>query len=279
MTTPAKKYQNVSYRELISFSEHNPNRHRVLESIEVPTSLSDSSLDSLYLKGYTSLHLNPAGILSVISCISDPALYSLSPEHTRIEQLIELSTSLQQETDGLKNTSLMRKRKKLHDLIAAAYNGSRMEEKDYLDLYHGLSIMRQVHFVLLKEIVQDQIEDGTLCSSSLKGELLFSSDPTTWKRDQPVWIADYRGRWVALPSEMNAQPLTSFLSDWLLTIEQHGWIVQWPEVDATKTELVEQLSLLPTWKDTDRKLTKDVLAVRLGKAKALHLFSTMNLNI
>jgi hypothetical protein len=117
MTTPAKKYQNVSYRELLSFSEHNPNRHRVLESIEVPTSLSDSSLDSLYLKGYTSLHLNPAGILSVISCISDPALYSLSPEHTRIEQLIELSTSLQQQTDGLKNTSLMRKRKKLHDLL------------------------------------------------------------------------------------------------------------------------------------------------------------------
>lgn len=104
MTTPAKKYQNVSYRELISFSEQNPNRHRVLESIEVPTSLSDSSLDSLYLKGYTSLHLNPAGILSVISCISDPALYALSPEHTRIEQLIELSTSLQQQTDGLKNT-------------------------------------------------------------------------------------------------------------------------------------------------------------------------------
>jgi hypothetical protein len=278
MTTPFKKYQNVSYRELLSFSEHNPNRHRVLESIEVPTSLSDSSLDNLYLKGYTSLHLNPSGILSVISCISDPALYSLSPEHTRIEQLIELSTSLQQQTDGLKNTSLMRKRKKLHDLIAAAYNGSRIEEKDYLDLYHGLSIMCQVQFVLLKEIVQDQIEDGTHGNSALKGEIVFSSDPTTWKRDQPVWIADYRGRWVALASEMNAQPLTTILSEWLITMEQHGWIVQWPEVDATKIELVEQLSVLATWKDTDRKLSKDILSVRLGKAKSLQMFSTFNLN-
>jgi hypothetical protein len=273
MTTPARKYQNVSYKELISFSEHNPNRHRVLESIEVPTSLSDSSLERLNLTGYTSLHLNPSGILSVISCISDPALYSLSPEHTRIEQLIELSTALQKETDGLKNTSLMRKRKKLHDLIAAAYNGSRMEEKEYLDLYHGLSIMRETHFVLMKELVQDQIEDGTVFSSSLKGEILFSSDPTTWKRDHPIWIADYRGRWVALPTEMNAQPLTSFLSEWLITIEQNGWVVQWPDVDGPKTELVEQLRALPTWKDTDLKLTKDILSVRLGKAKTLQLLS------
>jgi hypothetical protein len=75
--------------------------------------------------------------LSVISCISDPALYSLSPEHTRIEQLIELTTSLQQQTDGLKNTSLMRKRKKLQDLIAAAYNGSKIEEKDSTDCLHA----------------------------------------------------------------------------------------------------------------------------------------------
>ena len=275
MTTPAKKYQNVSYKELLAFSEHNPNRHRVLESIEVPTSLSDSSLDSMFLTGYTSLHLNPAGILSVISCISDPALYSLSPEHTRIEQLIELTTSLQQQTDGLKNSSLMRKRKKLHDLIAAAYNGSKIEEKDYLTLYHGLSIMCQTHFVLLKEVVQDQIEDGLPSNSALKGEILFSSDPSTWKRDQPIWIADYRGRWVALATEMNAQPLTQFLSEWLTTIEQHGWIIQWPEFDAPKTELVERLSALPTWKETDRKLTKDVLSVRLGKALALQLFSSL----
>ena len=271
---PAKKYQNVSYSELLSFSEHNPNRHRVLESIELPTSLSDTSLTSLFLTGYTSLHLNPAGILSVMSCIADPALYSLCPEHTRIEQLNQLSTSLQQQTDGLKNTSLMRKRKKIHDLIAAAYNGSKMEEKDYLVLYHGLSIMSQVHFILLKEMVQDQVEDGVQYNSALKGEILFSSDPTTWKRDHPVWIADYRGRWVALPSEMNAKPLPTFLPEWLTTIEQHGWMIQWPEMDGTKKELVERLSALPSWKDTDQKLTKDILSVRLGKALTLQLFAS-----
>jgi hypothetical protein len=134
--------------------------------------------------------------------------------------------------------------------------------------------MCQTQFVILKEMVQDQIEDGTQYNSSLKGEILFSSDPTTWKREHPIWIADYRGRWVALPTEMNAQPLTTFLSEWLTTIEQHGWVVQWPEVDATKVELVERLSVLPNWKDTDRKLTKDILSVRLGKTSTLHLFSS-----
>jgi hypothetical protein len=274
MTTPAKKYQNVSYKELIGFSEHNPNRHRVLESIELPTTLSDTSMDKLYLTGYTSLNLNPTGILSVMVCISDPALYSLSPEHTRIEKLIELSTSLQQQTDGLKNTSLLRKRKKIHDLIAASYNGSKMEEKDYLDLYHGLSIMTQNQFILLKETVQDSIEDGVQYDSAMKGEILFSSDPTTWKRDHPIWIADYRGRWVALPTEINAQLLTTFLPQWLTTIEQHGWIVQWPSIDLPKNELVERLSVMPSWKETDKKLLKDTLSARLGKALALQLFTS-----
>jgi len=278
MTTPVKKYQNVSYKELLSYSEHNPNRHRVLESIELPATLSDSSLEKMFLSGYTSLNLNPTGIVSVISCIADPALYSLSPEHTRVEQLIQLSTSLQQQTDNLKNTSLSRKRKKLHDLIATAYNNGKMEEKDYLDLYHGLSIMTQTQFILLKEIVQDQIEDGTQCDSALKGEILFSSDPSTWKREHPVWIADYRGRWVALPTEMNAQPILSLIPTWLTTIEQHGWIVKWPEVDATKKELVERLSVLPNWKDTDQKLVKDILAVRLGKALSLQLFNSWSMN-
>jgi hypothetical protein len=274
MTTPVKKYQNVSYKELLSYSEHNPNRDRVLESIELPTTLSDSSLEKLFLTGYTSLHLQPTGILSVFACIVDPALYSLSPEHTRVEQLNHLSTALQEQSDELKNTSLSRKRKKLNELIGTAYNNGKMEEKDYLDLYHGISMMRKTQFILLKEMVQDQIEDGTQYNSALKGEILFSSDPTTWKMDQPTWIADYRGRWVALPSEMNAQSIHSLLPTWLTTIEQNGWIIKWPEIDATKKELVERLSVFPNWKETDNKLLKETLSVRLGKTLTLQLFTT-----
>ena len=283
MTTPHKQYQNVSFGELLAFSKQNPNRHRPLESIEVHIAATDPSLDSFHLPGYTSFNVNPAGIISILSCISDPQFYSLAPANARMQQLIEYSTKLQQQTDDLTHTSLARKRKKIHDLIAVSYNGGTFQEKDYLDLYHGLSLMTKQHFILIKEAVQDHIEDPlserrgmdheTKCESSHKGEIIFSSDPMTWNHDYTLWVADYRGRWVAIPSEIHAQPLSTIAADWLCTMEQHGWTVQWPEIDATKIQLVSQLSQLPTWKETDRKLTKDVLSVRLGRALSLRVFA------
>jgi hypothetical protein len=41
MTTPVKQYQNVSFKELLSYSENNPNRTRTLDSIEI---VSDKSI-------------------------------------------------------------------------------------------------------------------------------------------------------------------------------------------------------------------------------------------
>jgi hypothetical protein len=273
MTTPAKKYQNVSYQELISYSENNPNRHRTLESIEVHRPTQENSLNPLGLIGYRSTDVNPANILSILVCLQDPNDYHLAPNHSRIQQLINLTTKLQERTEELKNTSLMRKRKKIHDLIAAAYNGTAFQEKDYLDLYQGVAHLTNQHFILIKEAVHDQIENEKQYDSALKGEVIFSSDPTTWKKENAVWVADYRGRWVAIPTEMNSSPLLTILPAWLTTMEQTGWIVQWPESDLTKKELVERLSILPTWKETDHKLVKDVLSVRLGRAMVIQTFS------
>ena len=276
MTTPVKQYQNVSFKELISYSENNPNRNRTLDSIEIqsikPT--QETSLDKLGLKGYTAFTLNPTGVVSLFACIQDPTTYSLSARGARTQQIIELTTKLQEQTEQLKNTALSRKRRKIHDLIGASYNGTAFEDKDYLELFSGLSQMRDMHFVLMKSAVQEDIEEGEKqYDSSLKGEVVFSTDPSTWKRDNPVWVADYRARWVAIPSEQNAQDLHKIIATWLSTTEQTGWIVQWPEVDGTKVEIVEQLSALPTWQATDKKLTKEVLATRLGRANAIKVFT------
>ena len=276
MTTPVKQYQNVSFKELISYSENNPNRNRTLDSIEIqsikPT--QETSLDKLGLKGYTAFTLNPTGVVSLFACIQDPTTYSLSARGARTQQIIELTTKLQEQTEQLKNTALSRKRRKIHDLIGASYNGTAFEDKDYLELFSGLSQMRDMHFVLMKSSVQEDIEEGEKqYDSSLKGEVVFSTDPTTWKRDNPVWVADYRARWVAIPSEQNAQDLHKIIATWLSTTEQTGWIVQWPEVDGTKAEIVEQLSSLPTWQATDKKLTKEVLATRLGRANTIKVFT------
>ena len=123
MTTPVKQYQNVSYKELISYSEKNPNRTRLLDSIEIHNikPSQETSLEMLGLKGYTAVNLNPSGVLGLMACINDPTYYSLSTVSTRTQQIIDIATKLQQQTDELKNTSISRKRKKLHDLIGSVY--------------------------------------------------------------------------------------------------------------------------------------------------------------
>jgi hypothetical protein len=276
MTTPVRQYQNVSFKELIAYSENNPNRSRTLASIEIQTAAApqETSLDKLGLKGYTAFTLNPSGVMSLFACIQDPTTYSLSAKGARAQLIIDLTTKLQEQTDELKNTALARKRRKIHDLIAASYNGSPFEDKDYLDLFSGLSLMRNCHFVLMKSAVQEDIEEGEKqYDSALKGEIVFSSNPTTWKRCNPIWVADYRARWVAIPSEQSSTDLHKILATWLSTVEQTGWVVQWPEEDGTKAEIVDKLATLPTWQATDKKLSKEVLAARLGRANAIQVFT------
>jgi hypothetical protein len=274
MTTPAKKYQNVSYKELIAFSDHNPNRSRTLASVSQAPLKVDTSLDKLGLKGYTAASISPSGILSILACIDDPNYYALAPKHARTQMLIDLSTSLQQQTDNLMQASLVRKRKKIHDLIGAAYNGAFFEDKEYLDLFHAIGTMRNLQFILMKEAIQDKIEDHDVqYNNALKGEIIFSSPPNTWKRNTPTWVVDYRAQWVAVPSEQHAVDMNQWLSTWLSTVEQKGWTVQWPEVEGTKNELIDKLIVYPEWRETDRKMLKETLSARLGRLQTMSLFT------
>ena len=78
---------------------------------------------------------------------------------------------------------------------------------------------------------------------------------------------------MAIPSENNAEDAKKIIGTWLSNSEQGGWIVKWPEIDGTKTDIVEQLSLLPNWQVTDKKLTKEILSARLGKYNTIKLFT------
>jgi len=262
-----KQYQNVSYSELISYSENNPNRTKSLDSIEVH--VQDLSLDNIGLKHYKAINLNPTGIISLMACINDTDYYSLASISARTQIIIDLATKLQQQTDELKNTSISRKRKKLSELIGAAYNGSTFQEKEYHEIFHGLSIMCNIQFILIKSAEQDKVEEGKY--SGLKGEILFSSSPVNWKIDVPIWIVDYHARWVAIPSD-NIHT-HKIVANWLADIEYTGWIIKWPEIGDTKTEIIEKLSQLSIWQDTDKKVNKEILSVRLGRAMCIQLFS------
>jgi hypothetical protein len=270
-----KKYQNVSFEELMEYSKINPNRNQTLTSIEIQTAknIEETSLDKLGLRGYKAYNLNPSGILSVVACINDSGNYSIMSKSARLQTISKLTTDLQTKSDILKNSHLSRKRKKIYDLIGSAYNNSKFETKEYIDLYAGIATILDIQFILMKSAEQEISESGEIIESGYKGEIHFSSNPENWKYDNPTWIADYHGRWVALPLDTHSKPLKKFIAQWITQIEQQGWLIQWPEVDATKTELVNKLSLLPTWDEKDKKLTKDVLSQRLGKANTIRVFT------
>ena len=180
-----KNYQNVSYKELLSYSQNNPNRTRELESIEIHVK-PDLSLKKIGLPHFNSMNLNPSGMISLITCINDPTYYSLASISARTQLIMDTTTKLQAKTDDLKNTSLGRKRKKIRELISSAYNGSPLEDKDYYDLFNGLSMIRNIQFILIKSNPENIETNG------LKGEIVFGSNPTNWKIDVPIWIVDYR---------------------------------------------------------------------------------------
>jgi hypothetical protein len=276
MTTPVRQYQNISYKELMSFTENNPNRDRNLTPIEIQTiiPLQETPLDILGLKGYTAFNLNPSGPISLCVCINNPNYYMIANKGAKLQSIIDMTTYLQEKTEELKNSHLSRKRKKIHDLIGSAYNGTRLEDKEYTDIFSGISFIQNTQFVLMKSAVQENIEEGEKqYSDSYKGEIVFSSNPINWKKDVPTWIADFRARWVAIPTEQYAMPINKVIGEWLSTIEQKGWIIQWPESELTKTEIIEYLSVLPTWQQSDKSLKKEVLASRLGKSMCIKLFT------
>jgi hypothetical protein len=237
-------------------------------------------LHKLNLPDYISSVIQPAGILGICTCITDPNYYYMALPNVRTQMLIDLATTLQKKTDDLKVTSIARKRKKIYDLIGASFNMSPMTDKDYMDLFQGISVMCQLQFILIKETVQETIEGDpskpvTIDESALKGEILFATNPITWSKEYPIWIVDYHGRWIATPHTVTPDHIYRIVRDWVNDIQYSGWIVQWPEIEATKVELVTQLQEHPTWQESDRKLSKDVLSARLGRIQTLQTLGAL----
>ena len=279
--TQTNKYKNISFNELLECIKINPNKNHKLNSIEIKPIIKSqyNSLESLGLQNYNSYNLTPSGILSIFAYILHQDTYSMLPLSSKSIMISELATELQQKTDELKNTHLSRKRKKIHDLIGASYNSPIMNDKEYLELFNGLSFLTNNNFILLKSSTSDdtKLEITDFTGSGYKGEIYFSSDPINWKRNTPVWIADYKGRWISTTE--SSEPIHLLLSIWLSHCEQNGWIIQWPEIDGTKEYIIEQLSLLPTWNLTDKSHKKDILSKRLGKAKVIELFTKWMMKI
>jgi hypothetical protein len=249
---PTKTYQNFSYEELLSFSHKNPYRTRTLNSVEILQ--KEDTLEWVGLPQYTIQELQPTGWISLCACIDNPSYYSLASVSARSTLLMDLTTSLQQKTEQLKTSSLSRKRKKIYDLISSDYDQRLLEPKEVVDLVQGLCAIQQVHFIMIHKECK---------------RISFSSDPTQWNSDYPIWIIDGKARWIA-----NSLTQSTHHS-WLSSIESE-WQIQWPDWNGTKAECVAVLSTLPDWKEEDQKELKDILAKRFSRHQTLEAFKNLN---
>lgn len=308
MTSKPKVYSNYRFDELIAFSQQNPHRSRRLSPMEFGR--GDKSRKEREKEGrqeieekeggheeknisgwagYTVQTVEPSGLLSMVVCMEDPHAYALSTPFIRAQQVMDVCTRLQERTEELKNGPLLRKRKRIYELLGALYHGTTvLEEKDYADLFLALEVFQDAHFIRLHRTVQDRMEGTGGSVKKTEGvttraqqlqqpqeayTLSFSSSPLLWKKERPVWLVDSHGRWIAIPTD-TVQPMMEGMGKWLRSVEEKGWKIEWPESEGSKTEIVEQLTTLGVWTEGDKKLTKDILAVRLGREKTLRRFTS-----
>ena len=284
-SAPQKQYQNIAVAELFAWLQTNPNRSRNLAPIEVEKTAATEgpaagSLENMGIPHITVASLNPSNLLSLFHWIADP-LYALALPTVRTAMLRDFATKLQESTDHLQGTSLARKRRRVHDWIGAIAGGglikddrighstvrsSAVAEDEWLECYGALATLQGRQIILVKRQTTEDGED-VLGGTGLQGEIHFATNPANWDSRLPVWIADYRGRWI---SETAATEVN--FGQWLGAVEGMGWIVEWPEADGTKESIVGELKGQPTWTAADAKLRKEVLAKRLGRINTLAAF-------
>jgi hypothetical protein len=186
--------------------------------------------------------------------------------------LRELATTLQVETDRLSGTKLARKRRRIYDGIGALCNGAPMKDDDALDLFCGLAFLCNLQLVFVH--LADSVESAGAGAGAGAGaatdlhKLTFSSDPRTWSTETPTWIVEAHGRWIAQPPEESN--VLRRISAWLSDLDENKkWVIEWPEAEGTKAELIDALMDNPTWQPAHAKLLKEALAKKLGRWKSI----------
>jgi hypothetical protein len=283
--------QNVSFHELISWSEKNPNRSKSLTPIEICTdgdilrmremsSKEENTLETIRLPNFESVTLTPSGILSAIAYATD-TIYQNSSAKARQILLRDFATRLQIATDNLAGTALARKRRKIHDGIGALSNSSTVKPEEWLDLFSSLAVMNNVQLIFVQlskveltetdyknalqsKLSQNEVIDGDGDDDETSQKTIyFSHNPSLWSKTNKTWIVDYYGRWIATPQ--NDENIRDIV-DWIDDIEIYGWKVMWPDYSSfTKEDIVKQLSGFPSWKPEHSKLKKDILVMRFAK--------------
>uniref|UniRef100_A0A6C0K4L0 Uncharacterized protein n=1 Tax=viral metagenome TaxID=1070528 RepID=A0A6C0K4L0_9ZZZZ len=276
MSSQQKTYQNVSIAQLLEWSQKNPNRGHELPPIQIQAAATEdhgSSLKGMYLPTYSAIPVsNPIGIFA---WIRDPmfADASASVKNTIIRDLV---TKLQTDCETLAGSRFARKRRRIIDGIGAVFHGlPPLKDEEFRDVLCACAHLSQINLVFVRDATQleENAETKVEEFGHAKGSVSFSSNPSSWSRETPIWLIDSHGRWLASP--VDDTPFATLFLHWLDEMGSNGWIIEWPQVDATKDYIVEELKRHPTWKASDSKLLKGDLAIRLGRIQVLQAFSTV----
>jgi hypothetical protein len=269
MNPNTRTYQNVSIAQLLDWSKANPNRGHTLPPILIQPMATEESGTSMDTVGLPTFNAVPVpNLIGLVAWIRNPDFQNALPSG-RSTIMRELVPTLLTETDTLSGSKFARKRRRIYDGIAAAFHETKIKEEEWMDIFCGVAHLCKVHFIFVRN--SDSVEEGKEKPEELlgdsKGSISFSSDPATWDLEMPLYVVDYHGRWIGIPSNKEDRKLQSLVYDWFQT-GLTGWIVEWPSVDATKEAIVEELMTLPNWLPSHSKLKKDVLAERLGRIRA-----------
>jgi len=276
MSSQPKTYQNVSIAQLLEWSQKNPNRGHELPPIQIQAAATEdhgSSLKGMYLPTYSAIPVpNPIGLFA---WIRDPMFADASPsvKNTIIRDLV---TKLQTDCETLAGSRFARKRRRIIDGIGAVFHGTPpIKDEEFRDVLCACAHLTQINLIFIRDAAQleENAETKVEEFGFAKGSVSFSSNPSSWSKETPIWLVDSHGRWLASP--LTDTPFTGQFLHWLDEMGSNGWIIEWPQVDATKDYIVEELKRHPSWKASDSKLLKGELAVRLGRIQVLQAFSTV----
>jgi hypothetical protein len=208
---------------------------------------------------WLELSVQPAGPVTALYLLKDP-LFTQAAPRLRAQMQLEKRSELSEKIDtDMRSGKLMRMRRKMHEWLAA--DPARLTAETLNDVWDILCTVCDVQTICLEDT-----------GSGVPAITFSPANVTTWRPDVPIHIVERRLSkvWVYVGSP-NA--LRRNLASWLSNMESAGSRVTYPSMDDSKVAMVEFLEVLPSWKESMRKMKKDELAPIAGRVQVLELFA------
>ena len=143
----------------------------------------------------------------------------------------------------------------------ANYGGLKTHDENKVDSNETMILLRYVCW--RKNIQCLWLEDD-------KSVRPFPQDVRMWSKESPTFFWDRKRRTMGM---LPGQAPTVWLGTWLSSWELDGKEFTFPAADGKKSELLEEVRKLASYKESHEKLKKDELAVLMGRAEVITLFT------